>query len=84
MSTQTFFGLPESYFAQQPGIDGKIVFSQPKAEELSEDAQNMIDAFSDANTVNYNKMTALIEAGKYLEVGKMLATLTQEWKQQIV
>ena len=84
MSQQTFLGLPMDFFAQQPGQDGKVVFKQRKVEELSEDAQNMIDAFSDANIQNWNKMAELIEAGKYLEVGKMLATLTQEWKQQIV
>lgn len=81
---QQYFGLPASYYAQQPGTDGKVVFNQPKVEELSDDAQNMIDAFSDANTANYNKMAALIETGKYLEVGTMLAKLTQEWKSQIV
>ncbi|MFZ6654064.1 hypothetical protein [Undibacterium sp. TJN19] len=71
MSTQTYFGLPKTYFAQPVAASAGVVI----------DGQNLIDAFSECSMEQCEKMASLLDQGRYENFGRMMAKVLHDWKQ---
>lgn len=59
MDEKTFLGLAPGFFAQQPGQPGKVEYRQPKVVGLTQEAQDMIDMFSELDEAQCNELAKL-------------------------
>ncbi len=71
MSTQTYFGLPGSYYAQPASSAAAVLFN----------GQNLIDAFAECSMEQCDKMASLLDQGRYENFGKMMAKVMRDWQQ---
>jgi len=70
MSEQTHFGLSSTYFAQQCDAEGSIKLPSVKS-EMTVDAQDMVDMFSELGPAECNKLAALLFDGKLAEFARL-------------
>jgi hypothetical protein len=59
MNEQTHFGLSSTFFAQQCDAEGSIKLPSVKS-EMTVDAQDMVDMFSELGPAECNKLAALL------------------------
>lgn len=73
------FGLTPGHFAQQPGTDGKVVFSQPKTRGLTKEAQDMIDMFSELDVTQCNNLANVLANENDEGAGFWLREYMNQW-----
>jgi|GEM_PF-1473130 len=71
MTTQTPFNLAAGHFAQ-PAMESKTIVIN---------GQNLIDAFSNCDMEQSEKMAAMLDQGKYENFGRMMFKVMRDWSE---
>lgn len=71
MSTQTYFGLPKTYYAQPATASTAVLMN----------GQNLIDAFAECSMEQCDKLASMLDQGRYENFGRMMAKVLSDWQQ---